>query len=83
MEYNKFKISLLEELRDFYGKDAMVYILRGLRDSVADEEGVCIQFTGDSNMPVIPLGDLYKGYMEGSMDMDDCVGRIIDGREKM
>lgn len=83
MEYNKFKISLLEELRDFYGKDAMVYILRGLRDSVADGEGVCIQFTGDSNMPVIPLGDLYKSYTEGSMDMDGCVGKIIDGREKM
>lgn len=56
MEYNEFKASLLEELGDFYGKDAA---------------------------PVISLGDLYKCYVEGNICMDECAGRIIDGRENI
>ena len=81
MEYNEFKASLLEELGDFYGKDAKVYIVQGLQGGIGEGDGICIQFPGEDAAPVISLSDLYKCYVEGNICMDECAGRIIEGRE--
>lgn len=83
MDYNKFESSILEELKDFYGRDAKVYIVQDLPGNAGKGDGICIQITGDDTVPVISLNDLYEYYTDGSLDIVDCIGRIIDGREKL
>ena len=78
-----FKSSLLEELKDFYGKDAKVYIVQGFPNKTGKGDGMCIQFTGDDTAPVISLNGLYEGYADGSLDIVDCAGWIIDKREQL
>ncbi len=83
MNFNAFKSSLLEELKDFYGKDAKVYIVQGFPNKTGKGDGMCIQFTGDDTAPVISLNGLYEGYADGSLDIVDCAGWIIDKREQL
>ncbi len=83
MDFIDFKRNLLEELSDFYGKDAKVYIMQPFPNNTGKGDGICIQFTGDDTAPVISLNDLYEGYADGSLDMVDCAGWIIDKREQL
>ena len=83
MDFSVFKSSLLEELSDFYGKDAKVYIVQHFSNNTGKGDGICIQFTDDDTAPVISLNELYQYYIYGNLDMVDCVGWIIDRREKL
>lgn len=83
MRYDEFKISILDELKDFYGKDAKVYIVQDLPNNSGKGDGICIQFTGDDTAPAISLNELYEFYLDGSLSMVNCIGWIIDEREKL
>lgn len=83
MRYSEFEINLLEELKDFYGKDAIVYIVQDSPDKAQKGDGIYIQFTGDDTAPAISLNKLYEYYLNGSLSMVDCIGWVIDKRENL
>lgn len=83
MDSNEFKNTILDELKGFYGKDARVYIVQDLPNNTGKKDGICIQFTGDDTAPAISLNELYEYYLDGSLSMVDCIGWIIDEREKL
>lgn len=83
MGSNEFKNTILDELKDFYGKDARVYIVQDFPNNTGKGDGICIQFTGDESVPTISLNELYEFYLDGSLSMVDCIGWIIDEREKL
>ena len=83
MRYDEFKSSILDELKGFYGKDARVYIVQDFPNNTGKGDGICIQFTGDDTAPAISLNELYEFYLDGSLSMVDCIGWIIDEREKL
>ena len=85
MDYSKFRIKILEELKDFYGKDASVKIQKVYKNNDIEKYGIIIRFINDEPdriVPVIYLEGLYDCYTSGSMDMEDCIGKIINEREE-
>jgi hypothetical protein len=84
MNYEEFKDKLLEELRDFYGKDAQVSTIRMLGNNSQENEGIQI-ILRESKCKVVPSIDLkyfYQKYQSGEMDVYDCVEMIYREREQ-
>ena len=46
MDYQTFKNRILNELQDFYGSDARVYIVNAQNDSGVCNEGICVEIKG-------------------------------------
>ncbi|MCI9080085.1 MAG: hypothetical protein HFH68_14445 [Lachnospiraceae bacterium] len=85
MDYKDFRGKILLELEDFYGKDASVKIHKTYKNNDIEKYGVLIQFTDggtDGIVPLIYLEGLYKYYTDGIMDIDSCMGEIINKREE-
>ncbi len=85
MDYKEFREKILEELEDFYGKDALVKIHKIYKNNGVVKYGVVTRFTdgnSSSAVPVIYLEELYRCYSEGSITIEECIGKVIDKREE-
>lgn len=85
MDYSEFREKISEGLKDFYGSDASVGIHKIYKNNDVAKYGVAIKFTEsgeDSAIPLIDLEGLYGCYKRGILDMDGCMGEIINSREK-
>lgn len=84
MDYQEFKTDIIDILRDFYGKDAMVTVIDVLKNNGVRYDSVSIFFTDHDEkvIPAIYLNGLYQQYAVGDMTLEDCVGEIIQLRER-
>ena len=63
MDYKEFREKILEELEDFYGKDALVKIHKIYKNNGVVKYGVvtrCTDGNSSSAVPVIYLEELYR-----------------------
>lgn len=74
MDYEEFKGKIQEELKDFFGKDAEVKIVRVRKNNGTIYDGIhVIRKDATHNViPVIGLDSLYEAYERGGMDITDC-----------
>ena len=84
MNYERFKESLLAELKDFYGKDAEVAIIPVQKNNGQTYDGLQIIFTAAKwNVnPIINVEDLYRAYMTGGINMNGCVEAVYHLRQE-
>ena len=84
MSYEEFKEYIIAKLADFYGRDACVSAESIVKNNDDEEQGICIRFAGEKNqqVPLIEIEELYCQYVENRMDIDDCIGEVIDMRER-
>lgn len=84
LEFQDFKDRILMELKDFYGQDAYVEVLDVHTDNGAGYDGLSIRFVAQwyNPVPLISLNKLYQAYEGGNFSMAECIGKIVDFREK-
>lgn len=84
MNYQEFKESIVERLKDFYGMDAEVSVNETMKNNKQKMDGVCIRICGEDTtcVPVIYLNHYFEKYEEGVLDMEACIGEIIKIREQ-
>lgn len=86
MDYNTFKKNIMNAVTDFYGKDADVRIKEVLKNNGKRYDGIYIMHDTDFGqkevVPVIYLDMLYEKYVSGDLEMEECIGTIIDFRER-
>lgn len=86
MNYREFVNRIFVELKEFYGKDATVQIEKIVKNNGKQYEGICITHNTDSErngvVPVIYLNMIYEKYISGKLEMEDCIGMIVDLRER-
>ena len=68
-------------MRDFYGGDAEVIILKLIKSRRKTEYGLMIRWVQEplETTPVICLKKFYRQYRSGSA-FDKCIGKIIERR---
>ena len=83
MEYEAFRTNIVEELRNFYGADAMVEVTTSAKNNGIKLDGIIIRL-GEANVsPIIYLQQYYEEFMENeNISIDEIVGRIVELRER-
>lgn len=85
MDYKTFKISIMDALTDFYGKDTDIQVEEVLKNNGRRYERILIMHNADFQkkevVPAIYLNKLYEEYLSGNLEMEACIGMIIDSRE--
>ncbi len=84
MNYQEFKQSIVERLKDFYGKDAEISVNETMKNNQQKMDGVCIRICDKDTMcvPVIYLNHYFEKYEEGTLNVEECIGEIIKIREQ-
>lgn len=84
MKYEEFKAKILEELRGFYGEKADVELEEALMNNGKRKGAVQIRIGGEesSTVPFIYLGDFFRMYDAGEMDMEGCIKGIVRLRKE-
>lgn len=84
MGYEEFKKTLLEQLKDFYGKDGNVVMGKAEGDDSREYDGLWIVLTEeDAAVPVVRMEKLYRDYQKGELaGMDKCVEAVICQNEQ-
>ncbi len=83
MDYEAFKESLIRGLEETYGGKAEIIPQETLRTNGERYEGLLAVFgTGEENIPVIRLDELYGMYRGGEADINGCVEHARRFREE-
>lgn len=85
MDYEKFKVNIVEGLKDYYGKSAEVDICGIRKNNGQRYDGIRITRIGKEYevIPVINLDSLYEAYESGNMEMTECIEEICRKRESL
>ena len=83
MDYKKFVEEIVQQLREYYGKDADVSVKTILGNNGNHREGLVIKFTDEdtSLCPIIYLDILFEAYSDEGRDVDSCAGIIVQIRK--
>lgn len=83
LEYEPFREQLIKGLEEHYGGRAEITVQKVLRANGERYEGLLAAFgTGEENIPVMRLDELYRMYRDGETDLDGCVGFARRFREE-
>lgn len=86
MDYQTFKENIVNAVVGFYGKDAEVRIEEFIKNNGNRHDGICIihkEASGNKEtMPVIYLDMIYEKYISNELEMEECIGMVIDLRER-
>ena len=86
MDYQDFKENIINAVVDFYGKDAEVRMEECVKNNGKRYDGICIMHKDASEdkeiIPVIYLDIIYEKYVSGELEMEECIGMVIDLRER-
>lgn len=83
MTYEEFKVKVIADLEEYYGKDAEVLVQETPKNNGIVLDGIAIHFPDDGNVvPVIYLNNIFKLYEEDGYSLDECVEEIVQSREK-
>ncbi len=80
MSYDEFKKTVMEKLREFYGDDAEITVETVKKLNGTGYEGISVRKDNQkkSAVPMIAIDDFYREYSNGEIELDDCIGKIID-----
>jgi len=84
MDYQEFKVAVLDGLQKCYKEEAEVEISKILKNNGRSYEGIQITFKTELRKPV-PMIDLdyyYEKYEKGERNLMECVENIIKERKK-
>ena len=83
MKYQEFVDYLLQELRNFYGNDAVVSVSTIVCNNNENRDALHIRFTADNGVicPSIYLDALYEDYTGGQQNLDYYVDAVIQMRK--
>lgn len=83
MDYQEFKIAVLEELQRYYQENEKAEICEVLKNNGKSYEGLRITLKTDFRKPVpmIDLSGYYKKYKKGERDIVGCVEEIMEERK--
>ena len=83
MKYQEFVDYLLQELRNFYGDDAVVSVSTIVGNNNENRDALHIRFTADNGVicPSIYLDALYEDYTGGQQNLDYYVDAVIQMRK--
>lgn len=82
MDFEEFKNKIVGMLCDFYGNDAILKVVRQLKNNGETYTGICISFSKDEQvLPTIYLENSYVAYLNGK-SIDECVKAIVELREQ-
>lgn len=83
MNYQEFKICLLNGLQDFYGNDTTISTERILKNNGQHYDGLQISTKASgSAIPIINIDEIYKEYKKTDIKMEDCINRINNFRKE-
>lgn len=83
MKYQEFVDYILQELRNFYGDDAVVSVSTIVCNNNENRDALHIRFTADNGVicPSIYLDALYEDYTGGQQNLDYYVDAVIQMRK--
>ena len=83
MKYQEFVDYILQELRNFYGDDAVVSVSTIVGNNNENRDALHIRFTADNGVicPSIYLDALYEDYTGGQQNLDYYVDAVIQMRK--
>lgn len=84
MEYQEFKNCMVKKLKDFYGNDADVHLLKVRKTNGIDYEGIFVEIEREKTWisPIVWLETLYGRFESGRASLDRCVGMIVDAQRE-
>ena len=84
MNNQAFTKKIIHILRDFYGDDSEVILcrLKGRFRCMSNAIGICIKNVENKPIPLICIDRIYRQYKWRHLDLDECIGHIIEIREE-
>jgi hypothetical protein len=85
MDYQQFKMEVVTALKDFYGNDASVILDDISGNGHIKFESLSISFNDSNNgiAPLIHMEGFFYHFSQGKITVEECVGAIVDLREKL
>lgn len=83
MKYEEFKEIIVEELKQHYGKDAVVEVRQLLKNHNQYHDGLQILLRKEEKIsPIIYLNEIYEKYCRENMQINQCVEWILEVRNQ-